>query len=250
MMFIYCLMFLAWGSYLNSLGYRLLHLATFFKVRSFCPSCSIMIRWYDNIPVISWLALQGQCRHCQLPISWLYLFIEIITPLLLASLWYAVPGIYFPAYFLFFSALIVTIRTDFDEMLISRFMTLYLVPVGVLAAANGHIPLSLIDSILGICCGYGLLWSTQKIARWITKKESLGQGDLELLAFIGAFTGPFGCWIAMTIGSILGTVISLIIMAIRRQQIILIPLGAYLSCGALFFVLQEQLLRSYFVMFS
>ncbi|MDP3787863.1 MAG: prepilin peptidase [Candidatus Chromulinivorax sp.] len=231
------LIFLAWGSYLNSLGYRLLNLEHFFKARSFCPRCKHHIAWYDNIPVISWLLLKARCRSCKQPISWLYPFIEIITTCALLVLWQTMPTQYFIAYFIFFSALIITIRTDFEEMLISRFATIYLIPIGLLAAGIDKLPLTLSLSIAGTFFGYGILWCTKKISFAITKQDSLGQGDVELLAFIGAFTGPLGCWIALLVGSTSGSLISLLYMFITKQRIIKVPLGAYLSFGAMMYVL-------------
>ncbi len=243
------LLFLAWGSHLNSLGYRLLHLEHFFKARSFCPNCKNMIAWYDNIPVLSWLILKAQCRCCKQPISWLYPFIELITTIILVTLWQTVPTQYFPTYFIFFSALIVTIRTDFEEMLISRFMTLYLIPVGLITTIMHWIPLSPTLSIVGTFFGYIILWCTKKASHAITKRDGLGQGDLELLAFIGAFTGPLGCWIALLIGSISGTIVSVIYMTITRQKITTLPFGPYLSFGAMIFVLFQQFFINYLFAF-
>lgn len=239
------LIFLAWGSYLNSLAYRLLNLEHFFKARSFCPSCKQKIAWYDNIPVISWLILKARCRSCKQKISWLYPFIEIITTGLLFTLWQTTPAQYFLVYFIFFSALIVTIRTDFDEMLISRFATIYLIPIGLLAAIGHEIPLSPTLSITGTIFGYGILWIAKKTSLAITKQDGLGQGDLELLAFIGTFTGPLGCWVALLIGSITGTLVSLIYMAIMQRRIEKIPFGPYLSFGAMIFVLFQKFFIHY-----
>lgn len=242
-------MFLAWGSYLNSLGHRLLHLDDFLKTRSFCPNCKHIIAWYDNFPILSWLLLKARCRSCKQQISWLYPFIEFITIIFLLFLWKTVSTHYFLTYFIFFSALIVTIRTDFDQMLISRFMTLYLIPLGFIASIVHYLPLSPIMSITGSVFGYCILWCTQKISFFVTKQDSLGQGDLELLAFIGAFTGPIGCWMSLSIGSIIGTFVSLIFMAITKQRITTIPFGPYLSLGAIFFVLFQSFFIQYFFTF-
>lgn len=231
------LIFLAWGSYLNSLGYRLLNLEYFFKIRSFCPSCYHQIAWYDNIPVFSWLWLKAKCRSCQQPISWLYPYIELVTTGSLFLLWQTVPINYFPAYFLFFSALIVTLRTDCDQMLISRFATLYLIPIGLIAAFFNKLPISFEFACIGGCFGYFILWCTKTISYLILQQESLGQGDLELLAFIGTFIGPIGAWITLTIGSILGTIITIFFICLTQRKVEKIPLGAYLSCGAIIYIL-------------
>ena len=242
------LIFLAWGSYLNSLGYRLLHLESLHQKRSFCPHCKKIIAWYDNLPILSWLLLQGQCRSCKQPISWLYPFIEIITTVTLLLLYHFVPFFYFPAYFIFFSALIVTIRTDLDQMLISRFVTLYLIPVGYYAAWYNRLPIPLSLAIIGSLFGYFLLWCAQQMCLKISGQDGIGQGDLELLAMIGAFTGPLGAWVALTIGSCVGTLFSFIIMSIRKQRIIKIAFGPYLSIGAIIFVLYQDQFITYFLL--
>lgn len=239
------LVFCAWGSYLNSLGYRLLHLEHFFKLRSFCPSCRSQIAWYDNLPILSWCLLKGRCRTCHQPISWLYPLVEIMTTIMLYTLWHSVDLIYFPAYFIFFSALIVTIRTDIDQMLISSYMTIYLIPIGFVSAYLDRLPISVKSAIFGTLLGYLILWITSKIHLLITQQEGIGQGDLELLACIGAFTGPLGCWIALTTGSIIGSIISIIYMMITGIKIHKVPFGAYLSLGAMLFILFQNSLISF-----
>jgi len=241
------LIFLAWGSYLNSLGYRLLFPHTFWQVRSFCPACKNVITWYDNIPVISWILLRAQCRHCSSTISWLYPFIEIVTPTALAALWLSVPQNYFPSYFIFFSTIIVTIRTDFEAMLISRCMTFYLIPFCYGAATLNYLQVSLTESIIGSIFGYTLLWGTKKISSHIAQQETLGQGDIELLAYIGACTGPLGCWVSLLLGSIIGTVVSLIYMTITKKNLTKIPFGPYLGIGTIFFVLFQNQFINYFL---
>ena len=120
---------LIWGSFLNVVAYRWMQNKSIITPRSYCPYCEKAIAWYDNIPVLSWLILHGTCRSCQQPISWLYPFIELVTAISLIALYLSVPTIYLPAYALFFSALIIIIRTDLEHMLIMQAMTLYLIPV-------------------------------------------------------------------------------------------------------------------------
>lgn len=239
------LIFLAWGSHLNSIGYRLLNLKTFFKVRSFCPKCLCTIAWYDNIPLFSWLILEGKCRTCKQHISFLYPSIELMTTISLYCLWKTIPANYFLPYFLFFSALIVSFRTDCEKMLISRFATLYLIPIGIIAAFYDKLPISCTWACLGTCFGYFLLWCVKKLSYLITKKDCLGQGDLELLAFIGAFTGPLGVWISLTIGSMLGTIMGILYTIFTAKKIEMLPLGAFLSFGAIIFTLFQKSFLTY-----
>ncbi|MGZ6251291.1 MAG: prepilin peptidase [Candidatus Chromulinivorax sp.] len=245
--FLWYTFFLCWGSYLNSVGYRLLYPNTFSQLRSFCPKCKYQIKWYDNLPIISWFLLKAECRNCKESISWLYPFIELLTLLSMVALWQTTSIKYFFPYFLFFSALIITIRTDFHKMLISRFVTTYTIPAVFIAAYFDIIPTNLAESIFGALFGYTILWITNKLSLQILKKEGIGQGDLELLACIGAWTGPIGCWIALTIGSILATIITLIYMLITKNKVEKIPLGAYLCFAAILFVIFQKYLIFLFI---
>lgn len=214
-------------------------------VRSACPLCGTTLAWYDLIPVFSWIFLRGSCRYCKGPISFLYPFIELLTVFVLSALYYTVPEQFFFAYFVFFSALIVTIRSDLETMLISRFMTIYLIPVGVFLSAINFLPLTAIDSILGALLGYGFLFMVSRFFFMITKKEGIGQGDLELLAFIGSFTGVSGCWISLTIGSVLGSCIGVSYALIARTGFsVKIPFGPFLAAGAILYVLFQEVIST------
>lgn len=239
--------FLAWGSFLNVVAYRLIHECNLATPRSFCPHCKKPLAWYDLIPVISYFLLGGRCRACKQSISWLYPFIEILTTLVMLALftWIA-PG-YLPAYFVFFSALIVTIRSDLETMLISRHVTLFLIPLGWFLAAIGLLPINLWQSLLGSLMGYLILLGAARLYFWIRKTPGMGQGDLELLAFIGAFIGPFGCWITLMLASCLGTLAAALYMLLLRQKsTIAIPFGPFLATGAIIFVLFEGYFMEFF----
>jgi leader peptidase (prepilin peptidase)/N-methyltransferase len=227
--------FLCWGSFLNVLAYRLVWECDFWATRSSCPECSHILAWYDLIPIISWLWLRGYCRYCHKPISPLYPIIELLTAILLTALYYHLPHIYFPASLLCCSALIITIRTDLETMLISRFVTLYMIPIGIASSALGLLPISLIDSILGTILGGLFLWIISSLFWHVRKKEGIGQGDIDLLAFIGSFLGILGCWLSLCIGSIIGALVGVGYMMYNRaiDRNIKIPFGPFLATGAL-----------------
>lgn len=206
------------------------------KPRSRCTSCRRKLAWHDLIPVISWICLYGRCRYCHRPISILYPFIELLTAVLMVLLWLLVPHHYFLAYFIFFSALIVTIRSDIETMLISRFVTIFLIPLGLVCAAIGLLPISIVSSMLGAMLGYGFLYAVERVSRIATGKESIGQGDLELLAFIGAFTGPLGCWVSLLFGSLLGSLIGIVYLGSSIRRDTKIPFGPFLAWGAIIYV--------------
>jgi len=216
--------------------------------RSACPDCGHILGWYDLIPVFSWFFLGGKCRYCKAAISWLYPFIEVFTALVMSALLVFVPLIYFPAYFLFFSALIVTIRTDIESMLILQIATLYLVPVGFLLSAFGFLPISFYDSLGGSLIGYGFLYVFAWVFKRLTGKEGIGAGDFDLLAFIGAFTGIMGCWLSLFLGSVIGSFVGLFMGLLgKMDRSAKIPFGPFLAIGAILYVLfNKQILALLF----
>lgn len=233
--------FLCWGSFLNVLGFRLIRDQDVVWSRSCCPHCNHMIAWYDNIPVISYLMLHGQCRTCRAPISFLYPFIELLTLVTLSALYSSVPSTYFFSYFVLISALIVTIRSDLETMLISRYVTLFLIPFGLLFSALGLLPITLTESITGSLVGFGGLFLIAYTFFRLTGKHGLGQGDIDLLALIGSFTGIIGCWATILIGSVTGSILGIIYMrGIQSPTPIKIPFGPFLALGAICYVFWQE----------
>ena len=205
-----------------------------FWLRSFCPKCQTTILGRDLIPVLSWIWLKGKCRHCLKKISPLYPAIELLTAILLFSLFAFLSKKFWLPYTLFLSALIVTIRSDIETMMISRFVTLYLVPVGLILSATPFLPITLTNSILGATLGYGFLFAVSKLFFLITKRDGIGHGDMELLAFIGAFLGVTGFWLSLLVGSIVGSIFGIIYLLAQGKSIkTKIPFGPFLSFGAI-----------------
>jgi leader peptidase (prepilin peptidase) / N-methyltransferase len=178
------------------------------------------------------------CHFSNQLLSFATYFITTITLSMLFNLTnlnYWIPS------FIFVSALIITIRTDLETMLISRFASLFLVPIGFLSSYFGMIPISLKDSLLGFICGYGILFVVSKIFYFFRKQEGIGQGDLELLGFIGAFLGILGCWFSLFFGSILGSFVGIGYIIHRRKIAALkIPFGPFLALGAILYLLFKQ----------
>ncbi len=238
--------FLAWGSFLNMLAYRLICQENFSALRSFCTSCKSQILWHDNIPLLSWFILRGSCRFCNKSISWLYPFIEFLSLVLLILLTIYIPGPYYIAYFVFFSALIISIRTDLQFMLISRFATLYAIPIGWLFAYYNLLPITFYDAVLGSCSAYFFLFAIAKLFFMIRKIEGMGQGDLELLAFIGSFLGVAGWWATVLIGSLAGSLFGIIYCALLgKYNQVKIPFGPFLALGAIVYTLWSNTFLSW-----
>lgn len=228
------IIFLCWGSFLNVVGHRLIKGLDLVFKRSHCPHCLTQIKWYDLLPLISYALLRGRCRSCSKKISILYPSIECLTMLIFLSTFIYIPSDYFLGYFLFFSALIVSIRSDAETMLLSRLVTLYFAPIGWLCAYFNLIPLSWQESTLSSFVGFIFLWLIAKLFTYFTGKQGLGEGDMDLMACIGAFTGLYGLWSALMIGSITGTLFSIIYFRFAKKDFNTpVPFGPFLALGAI-----------------
>jgi leader peptidase (prepilin peptidase)/N-methyltransferase len=237
---------LCWGSFLNVLATRVLHHRAFFTRRSYCPSCKKIIAWYDNIPLISFLLLHGACRQCRSPISLLYPAIELVAGVLATCLyWHTSQPLPYVAYAIFFSGLVAATRTDLEAMLIPQLFSLGLIPLGFCAASAHLLAISPLESALGACAGYGILWLIATIFLRITKREGMGAGDYDLLAGIGAWTGPLGIWLTLMISSLLGTVVGLAYLyGAKKGPATRIPFGPFLALGAIVYVFFQTSLLS------
>lgn len=137
--------------------------------------------------------------------------------------------------FLFLCIVLITFFTDSQTHLISRFTTVFLVPFVWIAAYFEYLPVSFYESLLGSFLGFFILWTVGKIAFYITKKESLGQGDSDLLCFIGSFLGPLGMWITLLFGSIIGSLCGAFLLFLHgnKARSMPLPFGSFLVVGAI-----------------
>lgn len=143
----------------------------------------------------------------------------------------------FPAYFILISALWVTIYSDLENLLISRFVSLYLAPVGFLLCLQEMLPISPAQSAITALLGGLLLWSINKIFYWFKKHDGLGQGDIDLIICIGAWLGILGTWFTVLAGSILGSLYAACYMLCTRKIIRVIPFGPFLAAAAIIFTI-------------
>lgn len=237
------LIFLCWGSFLNVVACRLLVQQSLLG-RSQCPGCHHTLSWYHLIPVGSWLALRGRCAFCQQPISWLYPAIELLTALSLTALFLTRDLYSFFAYFTLTSALIVTIRTDSEHLLIMRIMSIGLIPLALLFQLLGWLPLSLFESVMGAAIGYGALWTLKTLFWHLRKQEGIGEGDLELLAGIGSFVGPLGILVTLLISSVTGSLVGGFFLLLSKGSTQLrqlkLPFGALMALAAIAYLIFEQ----------
>ena len=142
----------------------------------------------------------------------------------------------------FISLLGITLFTDTRVMLISRLATLYTIPVAFVLCTYNVLPISITESLLGTLFGYGILKIVSIVALKITAQEGLGEGDIDLLAMIGAYTGLLGCWASLLIGSLLGAMVGIITLAMGADRSTLkLPFGTFLGIGAILFVLFSEI---------
>lgn len=199
-----------------------------------CPKCNAAILPYQNIPVVSWLALRGRCAACRTPISPRYPAVELLTGVLsVAVAWRFGYSGALAAGLVFTWAMIALTFIDFDTQLLPDDITLPLLWAGLLANAFGTFT-DLHSAVLGAAGGYLVLWSVYWAFRLIARKEGMGYGDFKLMAAIGAWTGwqvlPFVLVISAGLGAIIG---SLVLWLSKRGIDTRIPFGPYLALGGL-----------------
>jgi len=225
------------GSFLNVCIFRLPREESVVHPPSHCLQCNHKIRWYDNIPLFSYLLLKGKCRSCKAAISKQYPLVELLNGLLTAALFYRFGiSVTFAALFLFCSALVVIIFIDLEHQIIPDEISLSGIVIGFIFSFI--LPWqSWLNSLLGILLGGGSLflvaWGYEKL----TGKEGMGGGDIKLLAMMGAFLGwkavPFIIFISSLAGSIIGISIMLIC---KKDSKLAIPFGPYLAFAAILYV--------------
>lgn len=178
--------------------------------RSACPHCGHQIQWYENIPVLSYLALRGKCSACKATISPRYPIVEIATGLLFfASIWLwgaTYTGI---SWCLFSAILLALALIDWDTTLLPDDLTLPLLWLGLICATLQWIPTSLQSSLWGAVAGYMSLWSVYWLFKLVTGKEGMGYGDFKLFAALGAWFGWQALIPIILISSILGAIIGI-----------------------------------------
>jgi leader peptidase (prepilin peptidase)/N-methyltransferase len=223
------------GSFLNVCVYRWPAELSVLKPRSRCPSCEEPIRWYDNIPILSYLILRGRCRYCGAAISAQYPAVELAVSLI----WLAAAlrfGLSIDALHsaLFLTLLLGIALTDAREMVIPDQFSLGGTAIGLILAAvpNG---IAFKTALLGAVLGYVLLWGVKLGAEKVLKKPALGVGDIHMLAMVGAFLGPGGALVTIFLGSLFGLAIGVPVTLARGELKVMgtyLPLGVFLALGA------------------
>ena len=210
---------------------------------SHCPRCKHPLGALENIPLLSWLALRGRCRHCHAPISIQYPLVELLTGLCSAIVvwkfgigWHAAAGLALTW------TLVALAGIDVRTQLLPDQMTLPLLWLGLLLSlvplfVDGH------ASIIGAVAGYLSLWSVYWLFKLATGKEGMGYGDFKLLAALGAWMGPFALLPIVLLSSLIGAIVGGTFLAIRgHDRATPIPFGPFIAAaGWAWFIAGEQL---------
>jgi len=222
------------GSFLNVCILRIPAEESIVFPGSHCPGCDHAIRWYDNLPVLSYLALGGRCRDCGRKISIRYPVVELLTGLLFATIWaHGFSPRVATLYSILGAGYLAITFIDIDHKIIPDVITipaLWIAPAVALVVGQ----LTFKSSLLGLAVGGGFLWAIAAGYELVRKQEGMGFGDVKLLAMVGAYQGWEAAVFALVVGSIIGTVVGLALMLARRGRLDMeIPFGPFLVAGAL-----------------
>ncbi len=215
--------------------------------RSHCPHCKTQLSWYENIPVLSWLALRGRCRHCGAGISPQYPLVELLTMVLvLACVWRFGFGWQAFGAIVLTCFLIALAGIDLRTQLLPDQLTLPLLWLGLIASVDSlYLPTK--PALLGVIAGYVSLWSVWWLFKQLTGKEGMGHGDFKLLAALGAWVGLQGILPTVLLSSLVGAILGSIWLAAKgRDRATPIPFGPYLAiAGWLVFFWGEAIIGAY-----
>lgn len=230
---ILALLGLAVGSFLNVCVHRIPRGQSLVHPASRCPACGYELRWFDNIPVVSYAALRGRCRTCRAPISIRYPAVELATMALfvlhgLAFGWTAllVPRLIFAC------AMVVLFAIDLEHHLLPNLITLPGIAVGLVSSAV--LAPGLVDALIGAVVGGGVLWLVGEAYYRYSGHEGMGGGDVKMLAMIGAFLGWKLMLLTLVLSSFAGSLTGVVVIAMKRGGMkYALPFGTFLALGAL-----------------
>ena len=236
------------ASFLNVVIWRVPRGESIVSPPSHCPKCNAPIKWYQNIPILAWLALRGKCANCRALISPRYILIELLGGVLfLAAFWkYGTDGGLASAAqntlvaWIWIALMIVGSMIDFDHKLLPDFVTVGGMVLGVAVGGVDSCRLQSIApiavSIAGLVSGFGLLWLIRWLGSKAFKREAMGMGDVFLMGAVGALFGPVAVLVTLILSSVFGSVVGLSMVALSKTKFgkfVEIPYGPYICMGCL-----------------
>ncbi|MHB1578212.1 MAG: prepilin peptidase [Acidithiobacillus ferrooxidans] len=238
------------GSFLNVVVHRVLRRESIIHPASHCPHCGHVLRPWENIPVLSWLALGGRCHACGEPIAWRYPALELLSGLLslvvvwqLGLTWRLLPALVFTW------ALLALTMIDLETQLLPDRLTKPGMLAGLLLNGSalfwpGLALVTPLDALLGMIIGYGSLWLLATVYYRIAGRHGMGGGDLKLLGMIGAWLGWQAVFLTLFIAALGGGLVALGFLLRGKGRDYAMPFGPYLALGGWLMLLWPQAILS------
>ena len=237
------------ASFLNVVIWRAPRGESIVSPPSHCPKCNSPIKWYQNIPILSWLALRGKCANCRAPISPRYILIETLGGVLflaafLHMLKFGLPLHFLVVYWIWIALMIVGSFIDFDHQLLPDFVTVGGMALGLVANAYdsfffwGKIYWEnyLLYCVGGLALGFGLLWLVRWLGSKAFKREAMGMGDVFLMGAVGALFGPVAVLFTLMTSAVAGSIVGIGMILLSKAKLgkfVAIPFGPYICLGCL-----------------
>lgn len=264
------------ASFLNVVIWRVPRGESIVSPPSHCPKCNSPIRWWQNLPILSWLALRGKCANCRTPISPRYILVETLGgALFLAAFWHLFPvgAAILPyaveelvVWWIWMALMIVGTFIDFDHQLLPDFVTVGGMVLGVAAAAaNTAISIAttrigspdwrdfscgLIMSVAGLLSGLGIMWLIRFLGTKAFGREAMGMGDVLLMGAIGSLFGPVAVFFCLMVSALLGSMVGLGMIIVSKAKLgkfVAIPYGPYICMACLVWMFRGSEIVSWYL---
>ena len=232
------------GSFLGCMGYRIPNKIKTTYPSSFCSNCKKPLKWYMNVPIISYILLKGKCAYCKKEIGFIYFFCEVLCAVLFGLNYYL-----FKFDLNFFIAtiltcmLIVTMVSDFEFYYISDRV---LIIGGILLIISCFVFMDTNEAIMRVVSGiimFVVMFGIKIMGNRMFNKESLGDGDIKLMGIIGISVGLLNSFVALFFGSLTGLIFAL--FTLKKNKEGLIPFGPFLLIGSLLVVYFSSYITPY-----
>ena len=239
------------GSFINVCIYRIPLGRSIIQPPSHCPFCGRRVRWFDNVPILSYAILMGKCRDCGRRIPLRYLFVELLSALsgVVLTRFFLIGPVFF-LYWIFILALIAVSFIDLETQEIPDVITLPGILAGIIvvtllkAIGNGTYIDAFRHSFLGILAGGGVMFLMGFFGEMIFKKEALGGGDVKLMAMVGAFLGWKMVILTFFTAPFFGAGVGIFMRLKFKSEVI--PYGPYLAIASIISLLWGEGIISYF----
>ncbi len=241
------------GSFLNVCIYRIPRKKSIVFPPSACPKCEKPVRFYDNIPLVSYIALRGKCRDCGAPIAFRYFVVELLTAVIFTLIYrrWGLSAEFFIQ--VFFTAILIVISfIDYDFQIIPDVLSIGGMVAGLIISFIRP-GFRVMDAVYGVLIGGGVLFVIAYGYQLVTKREGMGGGDIKLLAMIGSFSGLKGVLFSLIGGSVVGTLVGIPLMLMKGKgegTRYAIPFGPFLSlCAVLYLFLGTGVIHAFNALF-